>query len=700
MKKGFVAILFLSVFLDSFSQNQNLREVLNDSLLREFQSLFINAEKKKDIDVLTDKIISLSDHYKRKSEYNLAALIITNYMNILPRYDETGKAKCLLQLGELNRSIEDSEEAIIILQDALQIFKKLNNTNEIGKVYNRIAAVRFEEKKFDIAKHYTDSSMIYALQNKDKLLIASNLEIQGAVLSSKEDYKNAVKLFLEVINIYNETDSVQDANIYINLCITYFKLENYSKSIYYGEKAYTIAKNQDISIYIRTVGDFLSGAYSKTGNYKRAYQYIRECYTVSDELCDKRRDIEILELNKKYINDKILLEISNQKARLEQKNKLNYLFGLLFLPLIVSLLFLIQIRKKTEKSNRLLHSKNNEITEQRKKIELQSDKIKQKAADLMVLNMQLKEVNSLKEGLTAMLVHDLKNPLNNILNISKQKEVISFANQMLVIVNNILDVQKYESDKMKLEIYDYNLANIIKEAVEQIIILAEHKNIKIIVEKGFDINVAVDFNIIQRVFVNLLTNSIKYTPNNGLIELKCEISRDNHSFVEISLKDNGIGIRKDKINTIFNKFNQIIAKDSGHARSTGLGLTFCKMAVEAHNGEINVISEPGVFTEFNFKIPVSDNVSVQNKQTIISDTVIKINLDKSEKEYLMNFIKDLEKTEVYDIGKLRILTKKIDDRFSKNINSWKKELNNSIYNCNFEYYNELIKTAKMNDDEA
>jgi DNA topoisomerase VI subunit B len=197
-----------------------------------------------------------------------------------------------------------------------------------------------------------------------------------------------------------------------------------------------------------------------------------------------------------------------------------------------------------------------------------------------------------------------------------------------------------------------------------------------------------------------LTNSIKYTPNNGLIELKCEISRDNHSFVEISLKDNGIGIRKDKINTIFNKFNQIIAKDSGHARSTGLGLTFCKMAVEAHNGEINVISEPGVFTEFNFKIPVSDNVSVQNKQTIISDTVIKINLDKSEKEYLMNFIKDLEKTEVYDIGKLRILTKKIDNRFSKNINSWKKELNNSIYNCNFEYYNELIKTAKMNDDEA
>jgi signal transduction histidine kinase len=690
-------VVFLVLFLISsffvYPSNEFGIDMFTDSLYLCLKAKFEEAEKNKDFDAVTEEIISISEYYKKKSEYTKAVIIVTNFMNQLPTQNKLAKAKCLLQLGELNRAVEDSKESLVFLKDALVLFKNLNHSKGIGKVYNRLAAVYFEQKEFDSANRYIDSSMVYATYADDKILIASNMEIKGAIHHSKKEYINATKLFLEVIKIYNILNLTPDANVYINLCITYLYMKDYKKSIYYGEIAYDLAKKQDILIYIENVCLFLSEAYSNFGNFEKAYEYSREGYSTSLKLFNQRKNIEILELNRKYENEKIILQIDNQRFKLEQKNKLNYLFGLIFLLLTVGLIILIIVSKKIKKSNRLLQSKNNEITEQREKIELQSNKIKQKAADLMVLNMQLKEIDTLKVGLTAMLVHDLKNPINNILSLSDKKEVISFANQMLVIVNNILDVQKYESARMKLEVHDYFLKDIINNAIEQIIILAEHKNIKIVLENNYNNNVAVDFEIIQRVVVNLLTNSIKYTPHNGSITIYTHICKTNDSCVEIEVKDNGIGIRKDKIKSIFNKFNQIIAIDSGHARSTGLGLTFCKLAVEAHNGEIYVVSEPGEYTVFKFTLPASDKKLNPNNINVVQNTGSIFYLNNNEKEFLREIVINLMNTDVYDIGNLRKLTQNIDETYSANVEIWKRELNRSIYNCNHEYYKELIKSA-------
>jgi sensor histidine kinase YesM len=173
----------------------------------------------------------------------------------------------------------------------------------------------------------------------------------------------------------------------------------------------------------------------------------------------------------------------------------------------------------------------------------------------------------------------------------------------------------------------------------------------------------------------------------------------NERFVEISVKDNGIGIKKDKLNTIFNKFNQIIAKNSGPARSTGLGLTFCKLAVEAHEGEIMVESEQGVYTIFKFTLPKSDEVYFRSSTEIKSSVFYEIFLNYEEKKYLERIVGELSKTDVYDIGNLRKLTLMIDDSKSIHIEKWKKELQRSIYNCNLEYYNELIKIASITQNE-
>jgi signal transduction histidine kinase len=688
-----IASLFLVTSYISFSQVEIGKKIVNDSLFLKLKESLIEAEKFNDINILSEEIISVSEYYKRRSEYSKAVRIVTVYMLKLPENNLRGRALCLLELGELNRAIEEHYEARVFLFDALEIFKQIKDSKGIGEAYNRLAAVFFEEKKFDFASQFSDSSMTFSEQINDSILIASNLEIKGAILHSRQDYKNATKCFLDVISIYNQLNIEPDANVYINLCITYLLMKDYNRSIYYGENAYRLAKKQGVLIYIENACVFLSEAYSKQGNYEKAYVYNREAYSATIRLFNERKNIEILELNKQYENEKIRIEIDSQKFKLEQRSKLTYLFILLFIILSAGIVISSVIGKKIKKTNKLLQVKNNEITMQREQIELQADKIKQKAADLMVLNMQLKELDSLKDGLTAMLVHDLKNPISNILSISKDKEVLSFANQMLVLVSNILDVQKYESARMKLEIHDYYLNSILKNAIEQVLIIAEHKNIKIKIENKFSFQVAVDYEIIQRVIVNLLTNSIKYTPHNGIITINCMVDPKNESYVEISVKDNGIGIKKDKINAIFNKFNQIIAKNSGHARSTGLGLTFCKLAVEAHDGEISVISDQGNYTIFKFTIPISGKElkRVINPQNNGESSGIILSL--KDKKLLEDIVLELKKTEVYDIGNLRKLTQKIDESSSPEIETWKRELNRSIYNCNPEYYNELIKIA-------
>ena len=159
------------------------------------------------------------------------------------------------------------------------------------------------------------------------------------------------------------------------------------------------------------------------------------------------------------------------------------------------------------------------------------------------------------------------------------------------MVLNILDVQKLEDAKMKIEFVDFSINSCLFDALNQVKLLYERKSIT--VENSIPNNLTVkgDAEIVQRVFINLLTNAIKYTPNNGIICFTYPQGFQNlEGFVRVQISDNGQGITSDKLNSVFDKFVQIDAKKSGGIRSTGIGLTFCKLAVEAHGGQIGVES--------------------------------------------------------------------------------------------------------------
>ncbi|RPH31383.1 MAG: hypothetical protein EHM93_13940 [Bacteroidales bacterium] len=310
-------------------------------------------------------------------------------------------------------------------------------------------------------------------------------------------------------------------------------------------------------------------------------------------------------------------------------------------------------------------------------------------------NEKLREMDEFKQGMMGMIVHDLKNPLNTILGLSKTPEIKQAGQQMLNMVLNILDVQKFESAEMKLQPGRYNLMKCSSEAVQEVQMLLDRKSIQLNHLVPLSIAIQADSDLIVRVLVNILTNAIKYTPNNGVITLQAE-ENSPPGFVRVSVSDTGQGIPEGMLHRVFDKFSQLEARNSGSVRSTGLGLAFCKMAVEAHGGEIGVVSEYGQGTTFWFLIPGAQAV----EQELIEDGSLPVNdivaengalaFIPSEIDQLSAYCALFKEYSVYEFSDLVEILKTIDTQENPRLALWKQQLENAIRACNEERYSELI----------
>lgn len=230
---------------------------------------------------------------------------------------------------------------------------------------------------------------------------------------------------------------------------------------------------------------------------------------------------------------------------------------------------------------------------------------------------KLKELESLKDGLTHMIVHDLNNPLTvtsgNIEllklyskdNLSRnQRECLESAllaaNELKRMIGDLLDVNKMEEGKIILNYEDFDLADTARQVVEQMKILAERDDKTLSLEDCDDnLHLEADKELVRRVIGNLIGNALKYTPDKGHVYVRAS-SADNDSLC-ISVRDTGSGIPQDYLNRVFDKFVRVESEKVKTGR--GLGLAFCKMAVEAHGGRIWVESEPGSGSNFKFLLP-------------------------------------------------------------------------------------------------
>lgn len=335
-----------------------------------------------------------------------------------------------------------------------------------------------------------------------------------------------------------------------------------------------------------------------------------------------------------------------------------------------------QVSERTEK----LATKNQQLNIALEDVNLQKEQIKSQ-------NEKLTELSNYKEELTNMIVHDLKNPLNVIINLAQNKVVLQAGKNMLNLIENILDVYKYTEAQMILTYGNHLLFEIVDVAIGDVIIIAKEKNIEIINNVESSTVVNIDKDIIVRVIVNILNNAIKFTHPNGKITIASEILQNNQ--IKTLITDTGGGILPEKISTIFNKFDQAEERKSGVASSTGLGLAFCKNAVEAHKGNIDVISEYGVGSTFWFTVPKATAlVGTFSKEDKCQQVLI---FSEEEKKCLNNILSQLSKLELYEAGKIIKIISNIDLLKHPNLSGYIDLLKNAVYSGNDHAYKKLLK---------
>ena len=231
----------------------------------------------------------------------------------------------------------------------------------------------------------------------------------------------------------------------------------------------------------------------------------------------------------------------------------------------------------------------------------------------------LKESEAIRSEFLSMTSHDLKTPLMSVeLSVELVKRQLGSAvptaveeelqsakenmHRVLTLINDLLDIERGASGKLKLELEDHNVKTLIEKSSRSVRPLAERKNVKIetnIESSSEDLEMLADRRRIEQVLVNLIANAVKFSPGGSSVYVRCTLLEKK---IEIRVIDSGPGIPESDRIRIFERFEQSVAAPQGQDRGSGLGLAICKTIVLAHDGEIGVDHNPSGGSEFWFRI--------------------------------------------------------------------------------------------------
>jgi signal transduction histidine kinase len=232
---------------------------------------------------------------------------------------------------------------------------------------------------------------------------------------------------------------------------------------------------------------------------------------------------------------------------------------------------------------------------------------------------QLEAASRHKSEFLANMSHELRTPLNAIIGFSevllermfgelsdKQDEYLrdihASGQHLLSLINDILDLSKIEAGRMELELADFHLPEALDSALTLVRERAGRRGIALHLSADGRVGrVRADERKIRQVVLNLLSNAIKFTPEGGRVEVQ---ATPGDGFVEVSIRDTGVGIAPEDQEAVFEEFRQVGTDYARKHEGTGLGLALARKFVELHGGKIWVKSQVGQGSTFTFTIPV------------------------------------------------------------------------------------------------
>ena len=247
------------------------------------------------------------------------------------------------------------------------------------------------------------------------------------------------------------------------------------------------------------------------------------------------------------------------------------------------------------------------------------NKVEQRTRQLTEAIKELKIVSKRKSDFVSAVSHELRTPLTSIKGYAaillskilgeisnpvkeRLEKINRHSDELVHMVNNLLDITRLESGRTVMKKESYNLKALAENVLDLLSVQLKNKDINFTIDVPAELEVIVDKSQIERVFINLIGNAVKFTPKKKNISLTAKAKKN---FVQVDISDTGIGMPKDVQEKIFDEFYRVDNPINEKVKGTGLGLSLVKNIVEAHQGSIWMESEVGVGSTFSFLLPTA-----------------------------------------------------------------------------------------------
>lgn len=562
-----------------------------------------------------------------KNSFNKAIIYTEKAIHFAKNNNLDSKlADCYLVLGGIYYDLQKPEKAIEHFIRSINIYTKENPNPNLALAYYNLGKCYLEKDKQDLSEiYFKKAASIYQEFEFYDAIELINVQ-KGIIQKNKGNLIEAEAIFKKAVNNISDLDILADTKVeaLFQLGEIQFLNNNFSAAITYYKEALLLNETSIYNIALeKKILKRLSQAYNNNNDYKKSNTYLMRYVTISDSISQFYSNFLSENTFEKIEFDKQLETIENlDKEKKNQQKTLRFskLISILSIALISILSLLSLSLYKNNKiritTNKLLKDKNRELTKEKEKVEKAS---KARAEFLATVSHELRTPLNAINGITYLLLQE--NPKKSQLSYLQSLEFS--GHYLLNFINDILEINRLESDKVVVEKINFNLNELIeniKTSFNEFIVtnnVTYHQKI----DDSIDYNIIGDPTKLSQIIINLINNAIKFTKNGEVwFTVTEEKVEGNLVTLHFEIKDTGIGIPEDKQKDIFESFSQGSVEINRTYGGTGLGLSIVKKLLSVLKSDIELKSEEGKGTQFSFSIQfekghISNNTITQIKNS-------------------------------------------------------------------------------------
>ena len=510
--------------------------------------------------------------------------------------------------GRLELIFEELDKAIKSLNKAIEIQRIINDNVNLGSSYKTFGDIYLaKEDYYSALDSYTAAKSKFEEEDLNEEL-AETLLCEGKTCYQLKNYKKARDVVEQSLAIAKKYDYLKiQSDALINHAKIYDKLRNKEKALEVALSGLQIARTNSFTNILNEGYEVTSNLYFGLEEHKLSRNYLNAHLKLSDSIrgltrinSSRNQDTQF-RLNEEIEKNK---EVVQKLEKAEDDKNLGTLISILSVALITILsLLTLSLYKNNNirlKTNNMLHKKNGELIIAKEKAELAS---KTKANFLSTVTHELRTPLYAVTGISNMLLDENPKPEQ----VQHLKSLKFSGDYLLTFINDILQINKIEANKVDIEPESFNLKKKINNIVLALANSAQDNNVKIHFEFDKDLpqNFIADQLKISQILINLIGNSIKFTKDGDIWIRVYKIEEEGKTYtLRFEVEDNGIGISQEKQDHMFESFSQGSIQINRKYGGTGLGLSIVKGLIDILKGKIYVKSELEKGTAFYFEIPL------------------------------------------------------------------------------------------------